>query len=303
MSRENKICLKMQSRAIFDTLVAFGRSKYADKQAAAAEYDRLPQNQRTCTKLEYVNAAIRGKIYAHKTYEAYIKHINYFLHWCETTYRCRTLQQCRTHVDEWLTLRTSQGLSAYTLKLEAAALGKLFQEPTSHFAATPDRKRADITRSRGYARRDYGFSLEHHSELIDFCRGTGLRRAELTALRGDQLIIRDGKPYVAVTGKGGRYREAPIIGLHRDEIVTRMQRAGSDLVWQSVPSHMDVHSYRSEYATAIYTAYARENIPREERYYCRTDRAGTILDRRAMLAASQALGHSRISVVAGHYIR
>lgn len=303
MSHKSKICLEMQSKLVFDGLVAFGRSKYSDKQVAAAEYDRLPPGQRTCTKLEYVNSAIRDKIYSHKTYEAYVKHINYFLLWCQDTYQCRTLQQCRTHVDEWLTLRTSQGLSAYTLKLEAAALGKLYQEPTSHFVATPDRRRAAITRSRGYARRDYGFSLEHHRELVDFCRGTGLRRAELTALRGEQLIMRDGEPYIAVTGKGGRRREAPIIGPHRDEIVTRMQRAGSDLVWQSVPSHMDVHSYRSEYATAIYTAYARDDVPREDRYYCRTDRAGTVLDRRAMMAASQALGHSRVSVVAGHYIR
>ena len=303
MSHKNKTPLKMQSKAVFDTLVAFGRSKYADKQAAGAEYDRLPPARRTCTKLEYVNAAIRDKIYSHKTYEAYVKHINYFLRWCQDSYQCRTLQQCRTHVDEWLTLRTSQGLSAYTLKLEAASLGKLYQEPTSHFAATPDRRRSDITRSRGYARRDYGFSLEHHRELINFCRGTGLRRAELTALRGDQLLIHDGEPYIAVTGKGGRYREAPIIGPHRDAIVERMQRAGSDLVWQSVPSHMDVHGYRSEYATAIYTAYAREDIPREDRYCCRTDRAGTVLDRRAMMTASQALGHSRVSVVAGHYIR
>lgn len=303
MSRKSKICLKMQSKAVFDSLVAFGQSKYEAKREAAAEYDSLSPEQRTCTKLEYVNAAIRGKIYSHKTYESYIKHINYYLRWCQDTYHCRTLEQCRTHVDEWLTLRTEQGLSAYTLKLEAAALAKLYQEPTTHFITTPDRRRADITRSRGYVKRDYGFSLEKHRDIVDFCRGTGLRRAELTALTGDQLVIRDGEPYIAVTGKGGRYREAPVIGPHQAEIVARMQRAGHDRVWQSVPSHMDVHSYRSEYATAIYTAYAREDIPIEDRYYCRTDRQGTVMDRQAMMAASQALGHSRVSVVAGHYIR
>ncbi len=293
----------MQSKAVFDGLVCFGRSKYADKKTAATEYDRLPPVQRTDTKQEYINAALRDKIYSYRTLEAYVKHVNYFLEWCKTTYRCKTLQQCRKHVDEWLQHRIDQGLSAYTIKLEAAALGKLYQEPTSHFIATPDRQRAAITRSRGYAQRDNGFSLEHHAAIVDFCRATGLRRAELTALTGDQLITRDGEPYIAVKGKGGRYREAPIIGPHQAEMVSRMQQAGHDRVWQSVPSHMDVHSYRSDYATAIYTVCAREEIPKVDRYYCKADRAGTVMDRQAMMAASQALGHSRISVVAGHYIR
>ena len=104
-------------------------------------------------------------------------------------------------------------------------------------------------------------------------------------------------------GKGGRYREAPIIGPHADAIIDRMQRAGHNKVWTSVPSHMDVHEYRSEYATAIYTAHAREEIPRQDRYYCKADRKGTVMDKQAMRMASQALGHSRINVVAGHYIR
>lgn len=303
MSHKNKICLKMQSKQIFDQLVCFGRSKYEDKKEAAAEYNRLPSVQRTGTKQEYINSKIRDKIYSHKTYEAYVKHINYFLKWCEDTYRCKNLEQCREHVDEWLTLRMEQGLSAYTLKLEASALGKLYQEPTTNFVPTPDRKRAAITRSRGYAQRDYGFSLEKNEEIIDFCRGTGLRRSELTNLIGDQLILCDGNAYIAVKGKGGRYREAPIIGPHRDRIVDRMQKAGHNKVWTSVPSHMDVHEYRSEYATAIYTAYARDDIPKEDRYYCKSDRRGVILDRQAMMAASRALGHSRINVVAGHYIR
>lgn len=303
MSHKNKICLKMQSKQIFDKLVCFGRSKYEDKRAAAAEYDKLPPERRTGTKQEYINAAIRDKIYSHGTYGDYVKHINYFLKWCEDTYRCKTLKQCREHVDEWLTLRMDQGLSAYTLKLESAALGKLYQEPTTNFVPTPDRKRADITRSRRYAQRDYGFSLEKNREIIDFCRGTGLRRSELTNLTGDQLILCDGNSFIAVKGKGGRYREAPIIGPHQDKIIDRMQKAGHNKVWTSVPSHMDVHEYRAEYATAIYEAYARDDIPKQDRYYCKSDRRGTVMDKQAMLMASQALGHSRINVVAGHYIR
>ncbi len=301
MSHKNKKCLKMQSKEVLDSLKCFGRSKYQDKKAADEEYDRL--HPKGMSKQEYINAALRPHIYSYRTYGNYVKHINYFLKWCEDTYRCKTLKQCREHVDEWLTLRINQGLSAYTLKLEASSLGKLYQEPTTNFVPTPDRKRADITRSRGYVLRDVGFSLEKNAEIIAFCRATGLRRAELETLKGSQLLEKTDGYYIAVKGKGGRYRESPVIGPHAEEVAERMRSAGNGKVWTKVPSHMDVHSYRSAYATAIYCAYARNPIPQEDRYFCRGDRKGTVMDRQAMMLASQALGHSRIDVVAGHYIR
>lgn len=301
MSHKNKKCLKMQSKEVLDGLKSFGRSKYRDKQNAAAEYDRI--KPAGISKQEYINDALRPHIYSYRTYGSYVKHLNYFLKWCEEIYHCKTLKQCREHVDEWLQERIDTGLSAYTLKLEAAALGKLYQEPTSNFTPTPSRERGNITRSRGYAVRDSCFSLEKNSEIIAFCRATGLRRAELEALTGSQLLEKSDGYYIAVKGKGGRYREAPVIGPHAEEVAARMRAAGNGKVWTKVPSHMDVHSYRSEYATAIYMAYARDPIPKEDRYFCRGDRKGTVMDRFAMMQASEALGHSRIDVVAGHYIR
>lgn len=301
MSHKRGKCLKMQSKDVLDQLKSFGRSKYQDKQNAAAEYDRIrPEG---VSKQEYINAALRPHIYSYRTYGDYAKHINYFLKWCEDTYRCKTLKQCREHVDEWLQERINAGLSAYTLKLEAASLAKLYQEPSSNFTPTPSRERGSITRSRGYAVRDSGFSLEKNAEIIAFCRATGLRRAELEALTGSQLIEKPEGFFIGVKGKGGRYRESPIIGPHSSEVVERMQTAGNEKVWEHVPSHMDVHAYRSEYATAIYMAYARDPIPEKDRYFCRGDRKGTVMDKNAMMLASQALGHSRLEVVAGHYIR
>lgn len=301
MSHKSKKCLKMQSKEVLDSLKCFGRSKYQDKKAAAEEYDRL--HPKGMSKQEYINAALRPHIYSYRTYGNYVKHINYFLVWCEESYHCKTLKQCREHVNEWLQERIDSGLSAYTLKLEAAALGKLYQEPSKNFTPTPSRERGSITRSRGYALRDAGFSLEKNAEIIAFCRATGLRRAELEALKGSQLLEKPDGYYIAVKGKGGRYRESPVIGPHAEEVAERMRLAGNGKVWTKVPSHMDVHSYRSEYATAIYCAYARNPIPKEDRYFCRGDRKGTVMDRKAMMLASQALGHSRIDVVAGHYIR
>ncbi len=120
------------------------------------------------------------------------------------------------------------------------------------------------------------------------------------------------------SGKGGRERLSPIIGLDSAQIIERMQNTpGEEKVWQHVHKSADIHGYRAEYATAMYKAHARpiEEIPydrvnkgsgrkyQSEVYICRKDEAGRKLDKAAMLVCSKALGHNRISVVADNYIR
>lgn len=304
MGHKQSKCLKVQAQEKMSSLTQLGRSKHDDKYQAGLEYDRLSRSGQKpdMSKQEYINNAIRDHIYSINTYATYEKHNNYFLQHCESL-GCKTLEQCRPYVTEWLQGRIDKGLSSYTIQTEAAALGKLYQCPVSEFGVDiPTRHREDITRSRGVADRDRGFSLEKNSEIVNFCRGTGLRRNELENLQSSQLINKNGEYYLGIRGKGGRYREAPIVGPHKAEIVARIQNANGK-VWESVPSHMDVHSYRSDYATAIYTAHSRDVIPKGDRYYCRGDRKGEVMDKPAMKMASEALGHSRLEVVAGHYIR
>ena len=201
--------------------------------------------------------------------------------------------------------------------MEKSALGKLYQEPATNYIDTPSRSRGDITRSRESVGRDCGFSLEKNAEIINFARGTGCRRSELANLKGTDLKVKGENATLTIRGKGGRWREVPVIGPHKEEIINRCLNARDGRVWGSVPSHMDVHSYRSDYATAIYHFYARpidelknetfynKKTGRNEGavYHCRGDRKGESFDKAAMLKASEALGHSRIDVVAAHYIR
>ena len=88
-------------------------------------------------------------------------------------------------------------------------------------------------------------------------------------------------------------------------VVNRMTFAGSEKVWSKVPNGADIHSYRSQYATKMYNSLARdrEQIPKGDRYCCRGDLKGVWYDKQAMREVSNALGHDRISVIAGHYIR
>lgn len=274
--------LVKQIQTALDNKLAIGISKHEDKKKGLT----------------------KDKIYSWETYRSYMKHCNYFAKYCKDKYNCRTIAECRPYVDEWLQTRSE--LSAYTQKLEASALAKMYGCSTTDFIQTSVRKRMDITRSRGEKIRDKHFSEEKNKILVDFCKSTGLRRAELRALTGDKLLIKDNKYYIKVDvgSKGGRYREAPVIN-NIDLVVELMTKAGTGKVFSKIPNGADIHSYRSFYCTSIYKAYERDvkKLNKSERYCCRRDLKGTWYDRKAMLIASQALGHNRISVIAEHYIR
>jgi len=296
----------------------------------------------------------KDKIFSFSTFKTYFKHIKYFIKYLKEYHpEVTTLDKARHYVNEFLDYRNNQNLSAWTIQLEAKALGKLFQisPEDEEYYEPPVRKRENITRSRGIAKRDVHFSEVNNFEFVLFCKSTGLRRDEIENLKGDCLISKDEilkeleylnslpkdiptinrinilndtkyfneKYYVHVkSGKGGRERYSPIIGSDIQTILTRiMNTPFNKKVFEYVPSNADIHSYRSEYATAIYKQYARDikDIPIDsinngngvryasDIYVCRKDEAGKKLDKRAMLICSKALGHNRIEVVANNYIR
>lgn len=315
MSHKNKISLRMQAAERMKEMTCIGRSKHADKIAAMEKYER--EKPVGISKKDYVDEYLRDKIYSSATYRTYEKHINYFLDFCRER-GCRTLDACRDHADAWLQSRAEAGLSAWTLATEKAALSKLYREPSRNFVDTPARCRKNIKRSRNDVVRDRGFSESRNIEIVNFCRGTGLRRSELASLRPEQLSVRDENYFLRIKGKGGKVRDVPIIGEHKQEIVDRIKNtAAGERVWQRVPSHMDVHAYRADYATELYKLHARDikDIPydkinrgtgrayQSDVYHCQRDRAGEKFDKYAMKIVSRALGHNRIDIIAGHYLR
>ena len=248
----------------------------------------------------------REGIYSWSTYNSYAKHLNYFTAYCKANYGCRTLDECRLYANEWLKDGMSRGLSPYTLKLEVAALSKLYDCKSTAFIPTPSRHRENITRSRLDVVRDKNFSEAKNQPFIEFCRSTGLRRSELESLTGDKLVQREDGYYIHVNQgtKGGRERFSPVVG-DVQLVVDRMTAAGNKLVFSKVNTNADIHQFRSDYAVRVYQAAARDisTLKREEIYFCRGNLKGIKYDRAAMLVTSQALGHNRISVIAGHYLR
>lgn len=281
MGHKNKKSLIRQVQERLDSLLSIGESKYEDKKTDLT----------------------KRKIYSWNTYRSYLQHCCQFVRYCRDNHHCKNLADCRQYVGEWMESR--KDLSAYTQKLSASALCKLYGESLEELGISTKRAaRGEITRSRGTAKRDAHFSEQKNADFVEFCRSTGLRRSEITKLRGNQLLQEEGQWYIQTTGKGGRFRIIPICG-DVNLVVRKMQSAGTGKVWAKVPSCADIHSYRADYATRVYLSHARpiEEILQKERYICRKDKVGTIYDRQAMLIASQALGHNRIDVIGQHYLR
>ena len=280
MSRKKRESLQHQVKRALDDRLRIGESKYLAKLTGTAG----------------------GGIYSWSTYKSYLKHGIYFAKWARSEHGCRSLNEARKYAGEWIQSRIDKGLSAWTIKLEVAALNKLYGGDLC-ITKTPSRHRSEITRSRGPAVRE-----TRNQEFIEFCRATGLRRSEVACLTGDKLIRNQDGTFsikVEVGTKGGRTRTAPVIGRYADQVASRMLQAGSGKVWPKVPSHCDVHGYRGQYAASLYHQIARPLAVAKRDggvYWCRRDRAGVGYDRRALKVVSEALGHSRVSVVAGHYL-
>lgn len=255
------------------------------------------------------DGSYRKHIYSWQTYKSYMRQLGLFAQWCKLQHNARYLKECRQYVKEYMETRSE--LSIWTQKLDLAALQKLYQEypkaPEKPFGvALQPRLRKDIKRSRQQAVRDADFSTTNNADLITFCRCTGLRRSELQELKGTDITTDGLQLHVTRNTKGGRWRMAPITGTPAEvELVQRMcQAAGDNRVWPHVPSSADIHSYRADYCQRVYLQHARptDQIPPADKYYCRGDRKGVILDKPAMLEASRALGHNRIDVIASHYL-
>lgn len=107
MSHKNKVSLYMQVNNALEEKFTPGRSKHADKAAGETA----------------------DKIYSYSTLTAYKKHCRLFAAYCKANYGCRTLADCMPYIRNWL--QDMSELSAYTVKLKAAAVSKLYGIPTT----------------------------------------------------------------------------------------------------------------------------------------------------------------------------
>ncbi len=247
-----------------------------------------------------------GRIHSFKTRSSYQEQSIRFVKWVREEYHIISLAQLDPRADElataYLQQQLAEGKSPYTVQVERAALRLFFgNRALASTVAIPRRERANITRSRGPKQHDRHFQPANWPELVNFAQAAGLRRHELRALRCRDIFYRDGQLLVHVeSGKGGLERNVPVLpGREADVLAVSQGRDPDALVFERIPKHFDVHSYRREFAQALYLVYApgRSLLPAQGRLK-RSD-----YDHLAAERVSLALGHQRVSVVTRHYLR
>lgn len=254
-------------------------------------------------------ANTKNKIYSKRTFITYKNQFRYFADWLEVAHpEAKSIEDAFGFVDEYLQHLIDLDRSAYSISTAKAALAKVFGVEATQFIATPSRTRANVSRSRGEAKRDKHISKKKEEALARFTSATGLRRAEMERIEAEDLVFENGKPMLIVDKgtKGGKNRKAEIIGQTEGETrqIVEWIQSRKGRLFSKLPSHYDNHYYRAFYANRAYKKYARnvDKIPRREKYVMRKDRAGETYDRVAMEIVSGYLGHNRTTVVAQSYL-
>ena len=118
------------------------------------------------------------------------------------------------------------------------------------------------------------------------------------------LVHRVAKlPVLVLTTKGrrsGKPRTVPVLAGHEGNVLCLKEgRQDDERVFPRIPKHLDVHSYRREYAQALYLSLAPgRSLPSSAGHLRQSD-----YDADAVLHVSKALGHNRKDVVLRHYLR
>jgi hypothetical protein len=248
-----------------------------------------------------------GKMHAFETRNNYQKIVMHFLNWCRDQHDLRDLARIDEQADELASLylleRIEGDKSAWTLATERSALRLFFQDRTlTDSIELPKRRRENIKRSRGPAVRDGHINSNNWRHVIDFCLACGLRREELRDLYVREVYARPSDRHLIVkvrNGKGGKDREVPVFPGR--ELAVLSQTAGRDPdahVFTKISGLLDIHSYRRQFAQELYEHVSGKPLPPAKGRLQSAD-----LDREAALYVSRCLGHNRIDIIFGHYIR
>ena len=151
MARKKSIIRQAQER--FDSMAAYGQSKHLDKLASGG----MPHPER---------------LYSYETTGTYLKRACAFLRYARDEYGCRSLEEARPYVAEYLLMRLEGDYSAWTVHTDASAIAKLYGCSLADFGVKlPRRERRNVMRNRGAAD-DPKFELVRR-----FCTACGVQQA------------------------------------------------------------------------------------------------------------------------------
>lgn len=260
-------------------------------------------------------SSIPGKIYSRVTLKNYVKWGRNYVEWVkETKGNFKSLEDIPlSYAKEYLDYGVNvKNYSVYTTRLQASAIAKLYNVQIKSFYKVPSTSTAKIKRSRGASAMDAHFSIENNKEFIDFCKGTGLRRKEVTALKPEQIVIKNNKVYIDlesqreynVQTKGGRPRIVEVLPEYYSVVLKAKKSAtgtGNAKVFSKIPKNADIHSYRRFYAKTKYQQFLENKFGSIKNakmdYFRRGKNNGKHYNKAALQHVSSNMGHNRLIVV------
>lgn len=321
MGRQKNGTIIYQLNAKLDSLKRFGQSKHEAK-----EVFKLEQK----AKGETWNPASAPGIYSYRTFDSYHQTAMEFSRWLKQNHpEIKDIRLIdKDVIIQYLQLRQSEGKSAYTISKDMSALNKVLEfTMTKKEANLKERSYKDVTRSRTEKAHDRRYNPDNYKNQIAFAHACGCRRESI--LGGNYQVKpcsvwqnQEGKLFVSLIEKGGRFRNAPILLIHEKTIrdmVTNIDirttiedyktdaerfrqiyaAAEQPYLFTEYTKKIDNHAFRAEYAKVRY----QEELQSNERAGQQTKADYRGYDEKCVLAVSQSLGHNRPSVVVEHYFR
>lgn len=206
-----------------------------------------------------------------KTENQYKKHALKFAEYCKSTYRCKTLEECKEHIQDYSNYLIASGKTASTTHTYLAGICRVLDVPLENINK-PIRVVAENTRSRGTKavdiRKDAG--REASPRLYDFASIVGIRRNEYLHLAPDDLVVDDfGNPCVLVRkGKGGKQQLQRILPEELPAIQEVFQHPADEQHLFSkaeLSNKIDLHHLRALRAQMMYQYYL-DRIQNEKGY-------------------------------------
>lgn len=235
-----------QAAQRFHDMVAYGQSKHTDKLANGGK-------------------PAADKIYSKATMETYIDAGTKFLRWARSEYNCRDIDAAQQYVPAYIHQRIADGLSAATIRQDAAALSKMYQSPVASWDVDlPTRSRDDVTLHRDLSTWDANL-LRQYADATELILATGLRRCEVERLHpSDVTIDNDGHCIVHVAqGKGGKARDVVALTDAPYRLACAAQQCGRQTVAVMPSDHSTypAHVLRALYARITYGCMADDVCP------------------------------------------
>lgn len=212
-------------------------------------------------KLRDRSAAFFAKYDNNVTRKAFVRNYEKFIAYCRSNFDCKTKDECRKHIDDYVDCLKQKGLSANTIHSYLAPV-VLYHGMTLNDVDIPQRSAASNTRSRK-KRASYRPNADpgnkKYARSVEFQKRVGIRRAELCRLRGNDFIEDEsGYPCVLVKrGKCGKLQLQRILPDDVEFVRGYFDGTGERIfIPEEMKNKIDYHHMRAEQAVRAYEYYS-----------------------------------------------